>query len=43
MEDDKLKECLTNSFSKYGKVWIKIRRDPKSMPYAFAQYEVRDS
>jgi hypothetical protein len=36
-----LQASVTEAFSEYGAVWVKIRRDNKNMPYAFCQYTVR--
>jgi hypothetical protein len=40
LSDDELQSSVTRFFSKFGKCWPKIRRDPKNMPYAFIQFEV---
>ncbi|KAL8366895.1 hypothetical protein RB595_003214 [Gaeumannomyces hyphopodioides] len=37
-EDRALEAAVTREFSKYGTVFIKIRRDPHHMPFAFCQY-----
>jgi len=31
---------LIDVFRDFGKVWVKVRRDDRQMPYAFAQYTV---
>lgn len=31
---------MTTLFETFGRVWVKIRRDNRGMPYAFCQYEV---
>ena len=38
--DEQLGQSVHAVFSQFGPVWIKIRRDQKGMPFAFAQYEV---
>ncbi|KAL8302035.1 hypothetical protein RB593_000689 [Gaeumannomyces tritici] len=37
-EDRALEAAVTREFSKFGTVFIKIRRDPHNMPFAFCQY-----
>ena len=39
--DQQLEFSVASVFEQFGRVYVKIRRDPKGMPYAFAQYEVR--
>ncbi|MCJ1288114.1 hypothetical protein MMC26_007469 [Xylographa opegraphella] len=42
--DEQLEYSVTRVFEQFGRVYVKIRRDNRSMPYAFAQYEnVSDS
>lgn len=36
-----LNVAVTAAFSKYGTVFVKMRRDPQNMPFAFCQYTVR--
>ncbi|KAI1432442.1 hypothetical protein GGR50DRAFT_697072 [Xylaria sp. CBS 124048] len=36
--DEALEVAVTRGFSIYGPVFVKIRRDPKNMPFAFCQY-----
>ncbi|KAJ2990516.1 hypothetical protein NUW58_g2914 [Xylaria curta] len=36
--DTVLEVAVTKSFSAFGPVFVKIRRDPKNMPFAFCQY-----
>jgi hypothetical protein len=36
-----LQSAVQAVFSAYGKVYVKIRRDPAGMPYAFCQFLVR--
>lgn len=31
---------VEQTFSQFGKVYVKIKRDERGMPFAFAQYEV---
>ena len=38
--DEQLEYSVTRVFEKFGRVYVKIRRDNRGMPYAFAQYEV---
>ena len=38
--DQQLEQAVTATFSQFGKVYVKIRRDGRGMPFAFAQYEV---
>ena len=38
--DQQLEHAVTASFSQFGTVYVKIRRDGRGMPFAFAQYEV---
>ena len=38
--DDQLEHSVTQAFSVFGNVYVKIRRDNKGMPFAFCQYEV---
>lgn len=40
-DDRTLEAALTREFSKYGTVFVKIRRDSQNMPFAFCQYTVR--
>lgn len=40
MSDADLEIAVNQAFSQFGTVWIKIRRDRKGMPFAFAQFEV---
>ncbi|MCJ1473431.1 hypothetical protein MMC13_002082 [Lambiella insularis] len=42
--DEQLERAVISVFEKFGPVYVKIRRDHRGMPYAFAQYEnVSDS
>ncbi|MCJ1396270.1 hypothetical protein MMC18_009159 [Xylographa bjoerkii] len=42
--DEQLEHSVTRVFEQFGRVYVKIRRDNRGMPYAFAQYEnVSDS
>ena len=41
--DHQLEQAVTASFSQFGTVYVKIRRDGRGMPFAFAQYEVLNS
>ncbi|KAI1362437.1 hypothetical protein F5Y08DRAFT_355331 [Xylaria arbuscula] len=36
--DTVLEVAVTKAFSPFGPVFVKIRRDPKNMPFAFCQY-----
>ncbi|KAI1823726.1 hypothetical protein F4861DRAFT_539705 [Xylaria intraflava] len=36
--DTVLEVAITKAFSVFGPVFVKIRRDPKNMPFAFCQY-----
>ncbi|KAI0530084.1 hypothetical protein GGR58DRAFT_518748 [Xylaria digitata] len=36
--DTVLEVAVTKAFSAFGPVFVKIRRDPKNMPFAFCQY-----
>ncbi|KAI0521140.1 hypothetical protein F5B22DRAFT_644389 [Xylaria bambusicola] len=36
--DTVLEVAVTKAFSSFGPVFVKIRRDPKNMPFAFCQY-----
>lgn len=38
--DESLEASVTDVFRDYGKVWVKVRRDHKNMPFAFCQYTV---
>lgn len=38
-----LESQLTQVFSKFGVVYVKIRRDTRNMPFAFCQYTVSDT
>ena len=38
--EQELEAGVTEVFSHYGPVWVKIRRDGKNMPFAFCQYTV---
>lgn len=38
--DGNLTAAVHQVFSEYGKVYVKIRRDAKHMPFAFCQYTV---
>ena len=38
--DDELAASVTEAFQQYGRVYVKIRRDQRRMPFAFAQFEV---
>jgi len=42
-DDRTLEIALTREFSKYGTVFVKIRRDGHNMPFAFCQYTVSTS
>lgn len=35
-----LEAAVTRAFCVYGTVFVKIRRDPNDMPFAFCQYTV---
>ncbi|TLD17276.1 uncharacterized protein PgNI_00270 [Pyricularia grisea] len=37
-DDQSLEAAITREFSKYGTVFVKIRRDKDQMPFAFCQY-----
>ncbi|KAL8741398.1 MAG: hypothetical protein Q9190_005989 [Brigantiaea leucoxantha] len=37
--DDELEHLVASVFEMFGKVYVKIRRDGKGMPFAFCQYE----
>jgi len=39
--DTALEVGVTKTFSAFGPVFVKIRRDHKNMPFAFCQYTVR--
>ena len=39
-DDRSLEAAVTREFSKYGTVFVKIRRDNQHMPFAFCQYTV---
>lgn len=39
-DDQALEAAVTREFSKYGTVFVKIRRDLHHMPFAFCQYTV---
>ena len=39
--DEQLEYAVTEAFQRFGDVYIKIRRDSRQMPFAFAQYTVR--
>ena len=39
--DEQLEHAVTESFQQFGNVYVKIRRDSRQMPFAFAQYTVR--
>ena len=40
-KDDKVLEAgVSNTFSQFGDMWVKIRRDRNAMPYAFCQFTV---
>lgn len=39
--DEQLEYAVIRVFEQFGPVYVKIRRDHRGMPYAFAQYEVR--
>ncbi|CCC08780.1 unnamed protein product [Sordaria macrospora k-hell] len=41
-EDDDLHAAVTKEFSCFGVVYVKIRRDPSNMPFAFCQYTDED-
>ncbi len=38
--ETELEAAVTRMFRRYGTVFVKIRRDPKNMPYAFCQFTV---
>ncbi len=38
--DEELQQSVDQVFREFGKVYVKIRRDGRGMPYAFCQYEV---
>lgn len=40
-EDKVLEFEVTKAFSKFGEVWVKIKRDGYQMPFAFCQFTVR--
>ena len=37
--DDQLEHHVHKAFCQFGNCYVKIRRDPSSMPFAFVQYE----
>ncbi|MCJ1449600.1 MAG: hypothetical protein MMC23_010122, partial [Stictis urceolatum] len=39
LTDEQLEFSVTRTFEQFGKVYVKIKRDPRGMPYAFCQYE----
>lgn len=39
-DDRALEAAVTREFSKYGTVFVKIRRDGNHMPFAFCQFTV---
>lgn len=39
-DDRALEAAVTREFSKYGTVFVKIRRDSNHMPFAFCQFTV---
>ncbi|KAI9703275.1 MAG: hypothetical protein M1836_007841 [Candelina mexicana] len=39
--DEQLEVSVTQAFQSFGKVYVKIRRDNRGMPYAFCQYETK--
>jgi hypothetical protein len=41
--DVALEVAVTQVFREFGPVWVKIRRDPKQMPFAFCQFRVSQS
>ena len=41
--DDQLEYAVTQAFQQFGNVYVKIRRDARQMPFAFAQYTVSHS
>lgn len=40
VEDENLERQVTKVFSRYGTVFVKIRRDARKMPFAFCQFTV---
>ena len=38
--DEQLEHSVTEAFQQFGNVYVKIRRDSRQMPFAFAQYTV---
>lgn len=40
VDDQALEAEVTRHFSKFGVVFVKIRRDPRNMPFAFCQFTV---
>ena len=38
--DDQLEYKVKEKFEAFGNVYVKIKRDYRGMPYAFAQFEV---
>ena len=38
--DDQLEHHVRDAFAQFGTCYVKIRRDPNGMPFAFVQYEV---
>jgi polyadenylate-binding protein len=40
-DDQALEAAVTREFSKFGTVFVKIRRDMNKMPFAFCQFTVR--
>ena len=40
--DEQLEQHVHKAFCQFGNCYVKIRRDPSSMPFAFVQYEVRN-
>ena len=41
--DDQLEHHVHKAFCQFGNCYVKIRRDPSSMPFAFVQYEASNN
>ena len=40
LADDQLEYKVKEKFEQFGNCYVKIKRDPRGMPYAFVQFEV---
>lgn len=40
LSDEQLERSVEGAFARFGRCFVKIRRDNKGMPFAFVQYEV---